>query len=242
VTTEQLADRLRRRELRNTIGWGLIVLVLVALVVGLVAVNNRADRAEQYGRDNAAVAEDNAAAIVRLSTALDAQRDQFERCQGKPSTTPGCVDPVAPPPTSIATAQPPVAGPPGPIGPVGAAGPRGPVGPPGPAGPPGPPGDNGAPGATGPPGADGTDGVDGEDGADGHDGAEGPPGADGADGEPGPKGDPGEPGPAGPEGPPGPPGPTGPPGYPDSFTFELLGATYLCTDPDADRAYTCQPI
>ena len=80
--------------------------------------------------------------------------------------------------------------------------------------------------AVGPPGPAGTPG------------ATGPAGADGAQGEPGPAGSQGEPGPAGPQ------GPQGEPGVVESYSFTLLGVTYLCqingTPPP--YAYSCEPI
>lgn len=124
------------------------------------------------------------------------------------------------------------------------------------AGPQGPQGPPGLPGLPGLPGADGRDGKDGKDGAPGADGRDGEPGPAGP---PGPAGEPGEPGPTGPPGPAGPPGPPGPagddgsdgqdgePGYPESFTYTDPGTpapgdeiTYVCTDPDGDRQYTCE--
>lgn len=106
----------------------------------------------------------------------------------------------------------------------GVPGRNGKIGAPGPAGMPGDRGPAGRPGPQGPPGATGP---------------EGPRGPGGPSGAPGPQG---EAGPPGAEGPPGEPGPQGPPGPPpNSFTFTHEGVTYVCSDPEQDGAYSCQP-
>lgn len=135
----------------------------------------------------------------------------------------------------------------GPAGPIGPAGLPGIPGPPGPAGDPGPKGPRGIPGTTGPPGPTGPEGPFGPTGPSGDKGDRGDTGAQGATGatgDTGAKGDTGEAGPkgdTGPEGPRGPEGPQGPAGYPDSFSFDLMGVTWICTDPDGDHHYDCQP-
>lgn len=116
--------------------------------------------------------------------------------------------------------------------PQGEPGPQGPAGIqgiPGPRGPRGDPGPKGAPGSIGPPGPTGSFGPEGQAGEKGDTGATGEQGATG------------ETGPQGPEGPRGDTGPQGPAGYPDSFTFNMMGADWTCTDPDGDHAYECQP-
>ena len=126
-----------------------------------------------------------------------------------------------------------VSGTPGPIGRDGAPGV------PGPAGAPGIPGIQGLPGA---PGAQGPAGEQGETGAQGPAGVAGPAGPAGPEGPAGPAGPQGPAGPAGQDsdvpGPAGPMGPAGPAIV--SFTFELAGRTYTCTDPDKDLNYECQ--
>jgi collagen triple helix repeat protein len=118
-------------------------------------------------------------------------------------------------------------------GPEGEQGPRGEQGPQGDTG---PRGDKGPIGATGQPGSDGANGPPGDDGAPG---APGGPGADGPAGQPGADGAPGAQGEQGPQGEKGDRGDTGPP--PESWTITILGFDYLCTDPDGDLAYTCEP-
>lgn len=124
-----------------------------------------------------------------------------------------------------------VTGAPGPPGARGQRGPRGaqgalgPTGPTGPRGPAGRAGDStvgpaGKPGEPGPKGADGKDGKDGV-------------------GEPGPQGEPGVKGDTGAQGPAGPQGPQGDP--PASFSFTYAGVTYVCSDPESDRTYQCDP-
>lgn len=144
----------------------------------------------------------------------------------------------------------------GPVVVVGEKGERGERGPTGDPGAQGPPGDDGPLGPTGPSGPPGSDGSDGADGAEGDPGATGPPGprgfegfpgVPGIDGPAGPEGPAGPAGPAGPEGPTGPTGPIGPAGYPTSWTFSFTdrGNTvhvFVCSDPDLDRAYTCEEI
>lgn len=117
----------------------------------------------------------------------------------------------------------------------GVAGPAGPPGPEGPQGPQGFDGFDGSPGPQGSPGPTGPAGPEGEDGA------PGPQGADGGPGPTGPAGPQGSPGPQGERGPEGAPGPTGPAGYPESFTFDIAGITYTCTDTTGTHSYTCTP-
>lgn len=133
----------------------------------------------------------------------------------------------------------------GPQGPPGIAGITGPRGPMGFIGPQGPKGDDGRPGIQGPRGPPGSadDGEDGSPGAPGAEGEAGPPGPQGEQGPPGPQGQPGNDGANGAQGPQGPPGPAG---FPVSWTFTVPDAigngstTYVCTDPDGDRNYTCE--
>lgn len=100
-------------------------------------------------------------------------------------------------------------------------------------GPPGDPGPAGLPGANGADGTNGGNGTSGVDGLNGFDGAQGPTGATGTQGVPGPQGDVGPQGPQGFEGPPG--------QGPGSFRFTFGGVTFVCTDPEADRSYECNP-
>lgn len=83
----------------------------------------------------------------------------------------------------------------------------------------------------------------GEAGMRGEEGERGPRGFPGRDGAPGPAGPQGEPGPAGPQGEAGPIGPAGPQGEPGapvaSFSFEMGGRTWTCSDPDGDLVYEC---
>lgn len=152
--------------------------------------------------------------IDALVAGVSQQRDQFQACRGKPSTTAGCATPVAAEPSVIvkqgSRGVPGIAGAAGQQGPQGPAGPQGPVGPQGPAGPIGktgpPPGCAllqtacvGAPGPTGPKGDQGSPG---------------PAGAQGPRGETGPKGEQGEPGAQGPAGTQGPQGEMGVQGNP----------------------------
>lgn len=95
-------------------------------------------------------------------------------------------------------------------------------------------------------GASGAAGADGDPGAAGPQGEEGPPPSDtqvasavasycaAHDGCAGPAGPTGPQGPAGEQGGEGPPGPA-----PESWTFDWLGTTWTCVDPDGDRAYEC---
>lgn len=119
------------------------------------------------------------------------------------------------------------AGPPGVQGPQGVQGTQGPQGV---QGIPGVKGDKGDPGAPGPKGDKGDTGAEGTDGTPGTNGTDG---VDGTQGDPGPAGPQGEPGATGPQ------GPQGEPGYPSSWTFEYMGTTYTCTDPEGDHTYTC---
>lgn len=112
-------------------------------------------------------------------------------------------------------------GPQGPPGPQGDPGPKGPRGFPGPPGPFGPPGEDGSPGRTGDTGPAGATGETGATGSQGETGAQGPQGE------------------TGPQGPQGEQGPAGPAGFPESWTFEWMGSTWTCTDPDQDRNYAC---
>jgi hypothetical protein len=85
-------------------------------------------------------------------------------------------------------------------------------------------------------------GLPGEDGAPGPPGPTGAAGPVGGVGPEGPTGDRGPAGPAGPEGPPGPNGDTGPQGPPvGSFAFSFAGLNFLCTDPEGDGSYQCNP-
>lgn len=104
----------------------------------------------------------------------------------------------------------------------------------------GPRGDKGEPGPRGLPGADSlVPGPQGSPGPRGNDGLNGPAGSDGPTGPQGPQGPQGDPGVAGPSGPQGPAGPPGPQGtMPDSFTYEMLGLTYTCTNDGANN-FTC---
>lgn len=118
--------------------------------------------------------------------------------------------------------------------------------PPGERGPSGPAGDEGrmgVPGAAGPEGAPGTPGAQGRDGTNGAPGPVGPqgePGPAGADGAPGA---PGAPGPQGAQGPQGPQGEPGTSGAVESYSFTMLGVTYVCqingTPPP--YSYSCEP-
>lgn len=155
-----------------------------------------------------------------------ALRAQFTYC-----TQPDHVDDaVCAEPTDGEPGQP---GAPGDQGPVGEPGSEGPQGSTGPAGPTGVQGPRGKPGrdstVPGPIGLAGTPGDDGQDAV----GPQGQPGPAGPKGDPGAKGDPGDTGPQGPE---------GPAGYPESFTFTYLGVTFVCSDPDEDRSYDCEPV
>jgi hypothetical protein len=91
-------------------------------------------------------------------------------------------------------------------------------------------------------GPQGIQGIEGEPGADG---AQGDPGPEGAQGATGATGDPGPPGPQGEQGPTGPAGADGADGEDgqdvESFTFDWLGQTYTCTDPENDGSFTCDP-
>jgi hypothetical protein len=159
-----------------------------------------------------AAATQNAEKIDALSSALDAQRAQFEDCQKQPPG-PLCAEPVAPPAKEIA--------PPGDgliPGPQGARGDQGEQGPPGPQGPPGSSGEDGQPGPPGPRGTAGPAGPTGQGG---------PPGPAGSDGSPGQQGDQGPQGDTGPQGPQGERGPAGADGadgadaFPFTFTFSV---------------------
>lgn len=101
----------------------------------------------------------------------------------------------------------------------------------------GTPGEAGSPGEVGPPGPQGPAGPAWLTGLPGRDGDPGPPGQAGPQGEPGA---PGPPGPTGPTGPQGAPGPQGPPV--GSFTFGVLGVNLVCSDPEGDSQYTCEPV
>ncbi len=143
------------------------------------------------------------------------------------------VDPADPQLMPGPSGMPGAAGPQGVRGPAGLRGSDGADGVPGPPGPRGPAGPTGAAGGTRPAGTDGSTGPAGSAGA------KGDQGEAGADGEPGP---PGPPGPAGDPGPAGPQGPQGPAGYPDSFSYDVGPVTFVCTDPDGDRAYSCTQV
>jgi hypothetical protein len=113
----------------------------------------------------------------------------------------------------------------------------------------GPEGQRGERGIQGPSGEDGDPGPPGPSGAQGVPGQTGPEGPQGPPGEAvvGPEGPAGPPGPEGPQGVPGPQGLPGEPGYPTSWTFTYTDAqndehTYVCTDPDLDRNYSCEEI
>jgi hypothetical protein len=85
-------------------------------------------------------------------------------------------------------------------------------------------------------------GEDGAPGPPGLTGMQGPQGEQGATGSTGSRGETGPAGPAGPGGEMGPAGPAGPPGpRVGSFTFSFAGLNYLCTDPDGDGNYQCDP-
>jgi hypothetical protein len=116
-----------------------------------------------------------------------------------------------------------VKGTPGEPGAAGQAGPEGPRGPQGDEG------KMGVPGATGPIGAQGVPGIPGQ---------PGPEGVAGPAGPQGPAGETGAQGPAGATGPAGPQGPIGMSGAIESYTFELLGATYLCQINGTPPPYT----
>ena len=157
--------------------------------------------------------------ISSLEVALEAQREQFNRCKDESSSEPGCSHPVAPAPSLIEGPQgeqglPGPEGPPGPQGLRGATGPQGPRGPLGPVGATGKQGIAGLNGATGPTGPTG---------------AKGEKGDKGDKGEKGDKGDKGDPGPPGPQGELGSPGPAGESALPFSFSFTVQDVTYTVT-------------
>jgi len=216
--------------------WGKWLLILLAAVVIWLAIgtviwlSHKLDTQEENDRDSIA----DRAALAERADALEANQKallaQLEELGARPDLTAEDLE-------ASAEGDIVVRGEPGPPGPPGLEGPRGPTGPPGTSGEDGAPGD---PGSTGAQGTDGTDGAQGPAGTDGRAGEPGSPGPQGPAGEPGPQGPAGPAGPTGPAGEPGPQGPAGPTGYPDSWTFTFLGTTYVCTDPDGDRAYTCE--
>ena len=199
MTTEQEIDtqvhNLRSERRRSALWWLVLAMVIACLTAGLTWAALRIN--DLQGTDSA-----NTDRLGSLETALNKQRQQFNRCKDVPASTPGCEAPVAPP----ASAIPGPSGTPGGPGSPGVNGLQGPPGPRGPAGANGRNGEHGAPGATGANGAPGANGTDGGPGPKGNDGSNGSPGADGsngtngADGSAGPKGDPG---PVGPQGDPG---------------------------------------
>lgn len=216
VTHEEIERLSRQAHLRRAGGAVMSVFAIVVAVAALAwAVTNDTEL------DAVSVAgQSRAAQISDLSTALDAQREQFESCQayiGK-RTPEGCETPVAESAKAIVPSPAVVSGLPGLPGEPGE---RGPSGPPGVSGAPGASGASGASGepgtaVTGAPGASGVPGAPGENGANGTSGTSG---TSGADGERGPQG---ERGPA-----------------PASFTFTFLGQDYVCRDTDGDGDYTC---
>lgn len=219
VTRAEIERVSRQTHLRRAGGAVLAVFAIVVALVSLVwAVTNDAEL------DAVTVAgQSRAAQISDLSTALDAQRKQFESCQaytGK-RTPKGCETPVAESAKAIVPSPAVVSGLPGLPGE------------PGPPGPSGPPGVSGAPGASGVPGASGASGASGHPGA----GVTGAPGASGAPGADGSNGTSGTSGTSGADGERGPQGERGP--APESFTFTFLGQDYVCRDTDGDGDYAC---
>lgn len=200
----------------------LIVAFTAILAVAAVATVS----ATQRGRD-----------IDKLSTGLDASRQQVEYCaQPKiPKNDPNCQTPVAPPAKEIV-------GPQGIQGIQGIQGEQGPQGAPGIRGPQGLPGNSprcllepsrcqGAPGKNGTPGINGKNGLDGKDGAAGLNGKDGVDGKNGLDGK---DGAPGEPGKDGTDGAPGKDGVDGKNGYPFTFTFSFKAGM-----PEQDVTMSC---
>jgi Collagen triple helix repeat (20 copies) len=143
--------------------------------------------------------------IRRLSTALNAQRQQTQVCNDRPNLrdTVVCNTPIAPPAAEIIT---------GDTGPMGPEGPPGIQGIPGVQGPEGPRGTQGQPGQQGEQGEQGDQGPAGPAGDRGEKGERGPEGPQGPQGDEGPAGPQGDPGATGPQGPAGPTGPQGEPG------------------------------
>lgn len=206
ATAERREDRRRRA---SSLGWIVLVLLMVALVaIQLVAWQGAQRRQaaiehlqdELHSADAAAVQvadekREQARSITELCEAGLIKQDKVGR-----ELCDEAVKAAAEEPEQVVTAA---------KGEPGRQGERGPRGLPGETGP------RGEPGETGPRGPEGSDGKPGADGEPGPNGADGSNGADGAPGDPGPvgaTGDTGATGPQGPVGPKGDPGPQGPTG------------------------------
>lgn len=217
--------------MRSRLQSGLLAIAAVG-VVYLTGASVYSTWSENQAEERAAASQ---AQEQRAEKETKALAEQVLAACKKPSTDP-ILQPLCQQASEVAAR--PIPGPEGDVGPrgeVGPPGPRGPVGPIGPVGPVGPPGPPGPPGASGSDGSDGTPGATGPRGPEGPAGPQGPPGEDGADGADGADGSDGA------------DGEDGEPGYPESFSFTYgsggpIGreATYVCTDPDGDRRYTCE--